>query len=331
MAAKPRSAIVTEGEVQVFHCHARCVRRAFLTGFDRLTQTDYSYRREWIVGIEQEMATLFGLDIGFHTEMSNHYHLVLRSRPDVVEQWSDERVVRNALRINLIKRHGSLDHADVSEKRVRAMLRAHQKVGEMRTKLASVSWFMASLNETIARRANREDGVSGCFFESRFQCQRLEDETSLLICGMYIDLNQIRAGETVTPEESTHTSAYDRIESERQQQAAESAPLVDRWMAPLTLDPTKPSDPLVSQTRWRASDKGLLSMTLKTYLCLLDWTGRAIRKDKRGSIPAQLKPILERLGFPLESLVETVRSFGELTCSVLSWSAPGSTPPPQAV
>ena len=34
---------------------------------------------------------------------------------------------------------------------------------------------------------------------------------TLLVCGIYIDLNQIRVGETLTPESSTHTSAYDRI------------------------------------------------------------------------------------------------------------------------
>ena len=32
------------------------------------------------------------------------------------------------------------------------------------------------------------------------------------------------------------------------------------------------------------------------YLELLDWTGRQLRKNKRGAIPAKLAPILTRLG-----------------------------------
>ena len=31
------------------------------------------------------------------------------------------------------------------------------------------------------------------------------------------------------------------------------------------------------------------------YLSLVDWTGRCLRDDKRGSIPREISPILERL------------------------------------
>ena len=34
---------------------------------------------------------------------------------------------------------------------------------------------------------------------------------------------------------------------------------------------------------------------LTDYLDLVDWTGRMIRKDKRGAISTDLPPILERL------------------------------------
>jgi hypothetical protein len=45
-------------------------------------------------------------------------------------------------------------------------------------------------------------------------------------------------------------------------------------------------------------------------LRLLDWTGRQIRREKRGAIPADLAPILQRLhvagdmwvGVPLDAL-----------------------------
>jgi hypothetical protein len=56
----------------------------------------------------------------------------------------------------------------------------------------------------------------------------------------------------------------------------------------------------------RASDKGLLSLTLDEYIKLVDCVGREVRKDKRGAIPASLAPILERLGLASGQFVETV-------------------------
>ena len=64
-----------------------------------------------------------------------------------------------------------------------------------------------------------------------------------------------------------------------------------------------------SESGLRASDKGLLPISLDEYLRLLDWCGREVRGDKRGAIPADLPPILERLGVVKEELIETVRQF----------------------
>ena len=36
-------------------------------------------------------------------------------------------------------------------------------------------------------------------------------------------------------------------------------------------------------------------MSFVEYLKLMDWTGRQLRSDKRGAIPSDLAPILERL------------------------------------
>ena len=51
-------------------------------------------------------------------------------------------------------------------------------------------------------------------------------------------------------------------------------------------------------------------MSLKDYLCLLDWTGRQVRRDKQGSIPADLAPILERLKIVPEVWSGMVSEFG---------------------
>jgi hypothetical protein len=81
----------------------------------------------------------------------------------------------------------------------------------------------------------------------------------------------------------------------------------DRWLSPLSLQqvPRKETPP-----RHRASNQGFLPMTLKDYLRLLDWTGRQVRRDKRGSIPAELAPLLERFQVSADSWIDAVLNFG---------------------
>jgi hypothetical protein len=50
-------------------------------------------------------------------------------------------------------------------------------------------------------------------------------------------------------------------------------------------------------------------MSFGEYLQLLDWTGREVRADKRGAIPADLAPFLERLHMSGESWLNLVRDF----------------------
>jgi hypothetical protein len=47
-----------------------------------------------------------------------------------------------------------------------------------------------------------------------------------------------------------------------------------------------------------------LPFKLTDYLELLDWTGRIIRKDKRGAIAKELPPILQRLNISTENWIE---------------------------
>ena len=146
----------------------------------------------------------------------------------------------------------------------------------------------------------------------------------LEVCGIYVDLNQIRAGEALTPESSTHTSAYDRICGWQQRnghittgsienlQQPNSAMPPDRWLCELMLNEAPGVDlreRLCSQTPWRASDKGLLPLTLEKYLELLDWTGRQVREGSRETIPESLAPILQRLSLNPEKWLDAIDSF----------------------
>ena len=51
-------------------------------------------------------------------------------------------------------------------------------------------------------------------------------------------------------------------------------------------------------------------MGFEDYLRILDWTGRQVRSDKRGAIPSELRPILERLGVRSQCWVDCVQNFG---------------------
>lgn len=323
MAACARGEIVRPGEVGVYHCWGRCVRRAFLCGQDPLTGNNYQHRRRWLQDVQRHLAGLFAIDVGFHVEMSNHFHLVLRTRPDVVEAWTDEEVVTRWLRIAKLKRAAQDTrwdpaHWQPSEKETQVQLADPERVLQLRGRLSSVSWFIGALCENIGRRANREDGCRGRFWETRFSSRNLADEGAILVCGMYVDLNQIRAGEAATPETSQHTSAYDRIAGRKVRTAegvggdAMKRVSPDHWLCELTLQESVESDVgagLRSQTPGRASDKGLLPISLDDYLQLLDWTGRQLRGDRRGSIPHHLAPILERLHVRADAWLETIEQF----------------------
>jgi len=134
-----RKKLLFRGRVQVVHCYTRCVRRAFLAGADPLTGKDFSYRRDWIRGLLEQQAALFGIETGFHVQMSNHLHLVLRTRPDVVKRWSKEKVVRNWLKIAKLKRGSEITDWEPNEQRVRMEMSDPKRVKRLRRRLSNVS------------------------------------------------------------------------------------------------------------------------------------------------------------------------------------------------
>ncbi len=324
MPSRPRRETVLEGEVGVYHCWSRCVRRAFLCGQDPYSGKDYEYRRDWIRQFQERLAGLFGIEIGFHAEMSNHIHLILRTRPDVVGNWSDEEVARRWLTVtHLVRSKDGQSIKPLSDLRIAMETSDPHRVEILRKRLASVSYFMAALCENVARRSNFEDHTKGSFWEDRFKCRDLADEAAILVCGIYIDLNQVRAGEALTPELSTHTSAYDRIAGRQQRLDAATKGLksptahttVDGWLCELTLAQGQTdagiSAGVGSVTSRRASDKGLLPITLEEYLHVLDASGRMLCDGKSGFVPDHMAPILERLGVNTDVWSELITKFDE--------------------
>ena len=197
--ALPRSKYVQEGQEGVYHCYCRCVRRAFLCGFDKLTGRDFSHRKALLLERLRQLAGIFAIEVCAYAILATHYHLILRVRPDIVALWSDREVARRWL--ILFPRHRDSKGMPLppEEKDICALVDCPERIAELRRRLSSLSWFMGRLNEFIARAANKEDGVKGRFWESRFKCQVLLDEAGIVAGMVYVDLNLIRAGVAETP------------------------------------------------------------------------------------------------------------------------------------
>jgi len=207
----PRSAYVQEGQEGVYHCFSRCVRRAFLCGLDALTGRDFSHRKAVLLERLRFLAGIFAIEVCAYAILANHWHAVLRTRPDIVASWPDLEVATRWL--TLFPPHRITKAASVapSEEEIQALAARPERIAELRRRLTSISWFMGRLNEFIARRANKDDHVKGRFWEGRFKCQVLLDEAAITSGMVYVDLNAIRAGVAASPEESDFTSIQERI------------------------------------------------------------------------------------------------------------------------
>src|SRR5687767_1047813 len=70
-----RQSLVSLNDTPYYHVIARCVRRAWLWGFDEYSGRDYSHRKHWVLERLQLLTSIFSVDICAYAVMSNHYHL----------------------------------------------------------------------------------------------------------------------------------------------------------------------------------------------------------------------------------------------------------------
>ena len=89
-----RRFLVDPAEVGIYHCINRCVRRSLLCGSDPVSGKNYEHRRQWMQDRIQFLAGHFGIDVLGFAVMSNHFHVIVRNRSDIVQGWSDTEVAR---------------------------------------------------------------------------------------------------------------------------------------------------------------------------------------------------------------------------------------------
>jgi hypothetical protein len=96
--------------------------------------------------------------------MSNHLHLVLRSRPDVVQTWDDNEIASRWLRICPKRKDSNGKPLEPTQKEIDLFATSPVAVKRIRSRLSDISWWMRILCQRIAMRANHEDKEVGKFF-----------------------------------------------------------------------------------------------------------------------------------------------------------------------
>jgi len=301
---RARQELVSLETTSYYHCVCRCVRRAFLCGEDEYAKQNFDHRKAWIQERLIQLTDIFAIDIAAYAVMSNHYHVVLRIDKEKALTWTFDEVMDHWYL--LFSGHFLADRYKAGVSLIPAERQAlSDLVEQWRSRLYDLGWFMRCMNEHIARQANTEDTCTGRFWEGRYKSQALLDEAAVLACMAYVDLNPIRANMAETPEGSEFTSLYARIKATKPTSIRDK---IKKSNTPSTQPKPKGLLPFTGGESMKSPENSL-PYDFLDYLALVDWTGRAVREDKRGAIPDHLAPILLRLGIEPGNWIETVCHF----------------------
>lgn len=208
--ATPRSKLVDPLIPLHYHLVSRCVRRVWLCGKDPISRKNYDHRKRWLEQRMFHLARYFSVEIDAFSIMSNHFHLVIYFDPIACQRWSDDEVA-----LRWVEAFPPTENGEVVEElkpicRER-ILQNKTLLDDRRKKLGCLSTFMKHLKQPISRRANKEDGCQGHFFETRFYSGALLSEQAVLASMAYVDLNPIRAKIARSIEQCHNTSIAVRV------------------------------------------------------------------------------------------------------------------------
>jgi len=290
-----RDSLISLSDTLYYHCISRCVRRAFLCGEDKYSGKSFEHRRQWIIERIRFLTDVFPIEVCAYSIMSNHYHVVLYVNEEELDNLSNQQVCERWGKIYSLPaivdgwQKGQLS-SDIQKETALSV------IDEWRKRLLSISWFMRCLNEFIARKANKEDNCTGRYWEGRFKSQALLDENALLTCMAYVDLNPIRAKMHDSVEESEYTSVFERIHNKSHHAEKKNTAY-------------KPLVRFIGADH-QCSPQGIM-FTLLDYLELVDWTGRMMCDEKRGSISAEAPVLLGVLGLNSDTWFMLANDFGK--------------------
>ncbi len=276
-----------------YHVINRCVRHSYLCGDDKVSRKNFDHRRQWLVDRFTTLSEVFSINIAAYAVLSNHYHLVLQVDKVAAEAWTMDEVIGRWYQ--LFNGHLLVDRYLTEESISSAHLEAVENlVALWRARLYDISWYMKCLNEHIARQANKEDKCTGRFWEGRFKSQALLDDTALLSCMAYVDLNPIRAGIAANLSESSFTSIQKRLAKYQSSKNNDNSVTVQ----PKSLLPFS-----------GVSDTNAIPFSYIDYFELVDWSGRHIDPEKTSFISRDEPKILTVLDIDTDTWLIAVKHF----------------------
>lgn len=319
-----RSEVFKANEVSIYHVMNRTTRGTYLFGVEPVFGRDYRHRRDWFKERMALLARFFCIDVLAYSILSNHWHAVLRNRPDLAAKLTPREVAIRWLSVTSRAKCRNKNGGEITEAEIAQIVNDPQALEERRARLSNISWFVRQMCQTLARRCNKEDEVTGHLFGSRFKMNRLPTEEEILAGMLYVDLNPLRAGLADALDDFAEVSISDRLKTLDGQAAN-----LESWLAPLELEGEVDGKKVVVANRLTAAQieeqtqkreslnerLGCIPMKLEAYQELLWHLAIQSRPELQASdrLPASIfQNPMELAGktVNLEALIERHRKMG---------------------
>ena len=313
--ATPRKNQVDLEVTSFYHLSSRTVRQEALLG------DKSGYRKLWIELRIKRLSQVFAIDILSYAVMDNHMHLLVKVDKKRAESFSAEEVLRRWMIIHPPKKVDRDDEQAVNDWIAKEIKENRERVEQIRARLYDMGWLMKELKEPIAKLANKEDQVTGHFWEGRYKSVAVLDTFALFATSVYIDLNPVAAGIAKVPEMSEYTSLRCRIESvkaagrmaelrQSMQESYSNCPAISRLEQQHWLMPIEDWRGRSGQVPEPIREGGFDSLPLGKYLWMVDEVGRWNREGK-ARIDPQVASVLERLEIDQEPFLAKIQEMFE--------------------
>lgn len=284
-------------EAGSFHIISRVVGDQFLLG---------SKEKEYFVQLIKQYAQGYFVRVHAYCIMDNHFHMMVTGMELEAQQASKDELLK---RYKLMFGEDAEPPEGCYHGNGEIIPDGDGGFERLRTRLASVSRFVQELKQAFSRWYNKKNNRTGYFWGSRFKGIIIFHGEGQLVVSSYIDLNPVRAGITVKPEDYRWSSLGFRTRSPVKSQ---------QFIHPISLEDIR--DRSDNSSNWPNFDLTKNKRGLCWYREFVYISGGVVREGK-AQIPQHLIDevvvcngylgILGRLGYRVRNFSEGIAIGGQ--------------------